>query len=211
MTATSTQQRTAYHLTGTGYEFCGCAPGCTCNFSGFPSSSDGSCKALVGNVFTTGRCGDVDLTGLTAVAVMDWPKAIHDGGGRAVFVVPPETTDEQVGALSQIYTGQLGGMPWEILGTTFEVVGLVKAPISVTGEGLDVVMTIDGVGTARGTYFTNPVTGERHEARIVLPDGFIWSDGNCGVGSFSVEAEGVAMAFKDSNWIRYEFDWTNQA
>lgn len=210
MTAT-TQQRTQYRLTGTGYEFCGCQPGCTCNFSGFPTSADGSCKALVGNTIESGNCGDVDLSGLTAAAIIDWPRAIHDGGGRAVFVVPPETTEEQVGALSSIYTGQLGGMPWEILGTTFDVVGLVKAPITISGEGLDVRMEIEGVGKAEGRYFANPVTGERHEAHIVLPDGFIWTDGECGVGSFSLDVEGVALAFSDSNWIRYRFDWHNQS
>jgi len=210
MTAsTDTAQRIQYRLTGTGYEFCNCQPGCTCNFSGFPTSKDGSCKALVGNVIDSGQCGDVDLAGVVAVAAIDWPKAIHDGGGRAVFIVAPDTTDAQVGALSQIYTGQLGGMPWEILGTTFDVVGLVKAPIAITGDGLDISMDIEGVGTASGRYFANPVTNERHEAHIVLPDGFIWTKGECGVGSYSMQAEGLSLSFEDSNWIRYEFDWSN--
>ncbi len=210
MTAsTETAQRTQYRLTGTGYEFCNCQPGCTCNFSGFPTSKDGSCKALVSNVIDSGQCGDVDLAGVVAVAAIDWPKAIHDGGGRAVFIVAPDTTDAQVGALSQIYTGQLGGMPWEILGTTFDVVGLVKAPIAITGDGLDISMDIEGVGTASGRYFANPVTNERHEAHIVLPDGFIWTKGECGVGSYSMQAEGLSLSFEDTNWIRYEFDWSN--
>ncbi len=205
----TTTTQTTYRLTGKGYEFCNCRPGCTCNFSGFPSSADGSCKAMVGNVIESGYCGDVDLTGITAVAAIDWPQAIHDGGGRAVFIVPPETTDEQIGALSQIYTGQLGGLPWEILGGTFEVVGLVKAPIRISGDGLQIRMEIDGVGTAQGRYFANPVTGERHDAHIVLPDGFIWTKGECGVGSFSLAAEGLSLTFEDSNWILYDFDWSN--
>lgn len=210
MTATTdTAQRTQYRLKGTGYEFCNCQPGCTCNFSGFPTSKDGSCKAFVGNVIESGQCGDVDLSGVVAVAAIDWPKAIHDGGGRTVFIVAPDTTDAQIGALSQIYTGQLGGLPWEILGSTFDVVGLVKAPIRITGDGLDISMDVEGVGTASGRYFANPVTDERHEAHIVLPDGFIWTKGECGVGSFSMQAEGLALSFEDSNWIRYEFDWSN--
>ena len=208
MTA-ATQTRTAYRLTGKGYEFCNCQPGCTCNFSGFPSSADGSCKAFVANVIESGHCGDVDLGGVTAIAALDWPKAIHDGGGKAVFIVTPETSDDQVAALAQIYTGQLGGMPWEILGATFEVAGLVKAAITITGQGMDVSVTADGVGSAAGKYFANPVTGERHEAHIVLPDGFIWTKGECGVGSFSVEAEGLSLSFQDSNWILYDFDWSN--
>lgn len=212
MTATAdTGQRTAWKLTGKGYEFCNCQPGCTCNFSGFPSSKDGSCKAYVGSVITSGHCGDVDLAGITALAIIDWPKAIHDGGGKAVFVVEPDTTDEQVNALAQIYTGQLGGMPWEILGGTFEVAGLVKTPITISGDGLEVTMSAEGVGTATGRYLANPVTGERHEAHIVLPDGFIWSKGECGVGSFEVSAEGLSLSFQDSNWIYYEFEWSNGA
>lgn len=209
MTMTDAEPTTRWSLSGTGYEYCNCDPGCTCNFSGFPSSSDGSCKALVANVIREGRCGDVDLTGVTAVAVIDWPHAIHDGNGRAVFVVAPETTDEQIGALSQIYTGGLGGLPWEILGSTYEVVGLVKAPITITEAGIDSTVEIEGIGRGEGRSMLNPVTGEPHEAHITMPDGFIWTDGNCGIGSFSVAAEGLSLDFTDTNWIHYEFTWAN--
>ena len=209
MTTTDAGATTRWSLSGTGYEYCNCNPGCTCNFSGFPSSSDGSCKALVADVIREGRCGDVDLAGVTAVALIDWPGAIHDGGGRAVFVVTPETTDEQIGALSQICTGALGGMPWEILGSTYEVVGLVKAPITITEAGIDSTVEIEGVGRAEGRPLRNPVTDETHEAHITLPDGFIWTDGNCGVGSFQASAEGLSLDFSDTNWIHYEFRWSN--
>ncbi len=206
---TTTQTSIKWQLRGRGYEFCNCAPGCTCNFSGFPSSSDGSCKAYVGNFIDEGFCGEVDLTGVKAIGVFDWPKAIHDGGGRAVFIVEPETTDEQVDALAQIYTGQLGGMPWALIGGTFEIAGLVKARITLEGSGLDVTLKAEGIGQGTGSTFKNPVTGEPHNAKIVLEEGFIWQSGDCGVGSFSVEASGIAMEFSDSNWISYEFDWAD--
>jgi hypothetical protein len=32
----------------------------------------------------------------------------------------------------------------------------------------------------------------------------------CGQGNFDVEAEGIHLTFENSNWILYEFDWTNQ-
>ena len=48
-----------------------------------------------------------------------WPTAIHEGNGKAAFIVEPATTDRQVEVLSQIFTGQLGGLPWELLGPTF--------------------------------------------------------------------------------------------
>jgi len=205
----ATETKTAWRLKGTGYEFCNCQPGCTCNFSGFPTSSDGSCKAAVGTRIDDGRCGEIDLSGLTVMAIIDWPKAIHDGGGRAVFVVPPEVTDEQLGCLAEIFTGQLGGMPWEILGSTFDVAGVVRAAVEIEGEGLKTTMRAEGVGEATGTTLKNPVTGEEHGVSIVLDEGFIWKTGDCGQGSFEVEAEGIHLAFQDSNWIRYDFEWSN--
>jgi hypothetical protein len=208
---TTTEQRTAWRLTGKGYEFCNCNPGCTCNFSGFPSSADGSCKAFVAAEITSGRCGDVDLTGLKTASIIDWPKAIHDGNGKAVLVVEPETTDEQLGAIAQIYGGELGGMPWEILAGTLTGVAVAKARITIEQDGMDVTLNVDGIGTAQGRYLSNPVTGERHEASILLQDGFIWSTGQCGVGDFEASAEGVSLSFKNTNWIFYEFDWSNSS
>lgn len=205
-TATTT---TTWQLEGEGYEFCNCAPGCTCNFSGFPSSTDGSCQAAVGTRIRSGRCGDVDLSGIDCAALLAWPKAIHDGGGKGVFVVPPSVTDEQLGCLAQIFTGALGGMPWEILGTTFEVAGVARADIEFHGEGMNAGFSIPGVGEARGETFKNPVTGEEHHAAIDLADGFIWSRGDCGVGSFSLAAEGINLDFSKTNWIRYQFSWSN--
>jgi hypothetical protein len=206
----SAETTTTWRLAGRGYEFCNCQPGCTCNFSGFPTSPDGSCKAAVANHFTRGHCGDVDLSGITALAIIDWPKAIHDGGGKVVFVVPPGVSDEQLGCLAQIYTGELGGLPWSILGTTYEVAGVVRADIELDDNGIKSGFRVPGVGQASGTALKNPVTGEEHGVAIVLDEGFIWKRGDCGQGSFEVEAEDIHLSFEDTNWILYDFDWTNQ-
>jgi len=128
---TTTTAATSWALKGQGYEFCNCDFGCGCNFGGVPNSKDGSCRALVGMVIENGSCGGVNLSGVKCAAIVDWPKAIHEGNGKCVFVVEPSTTEKQIEALAQIFTGKLGGMPWELLGPTFEVVGLVKAKISV--------------------------------------------------------------------------------
>lgn len=206
---TATETTTSWRLKGSGFEFCNCQPGCTCNFSGFPTSPDGSCRAAVANRITEGRCGDVDLSGIDAVAIIDWPGPIHDGNGRAVFVVPPAVRDEQLGAMAQIFNGDLGGMPWAILGPTFEVVGVVREEVEINDDGIESSIRIPGVGEAKGTTLRNPVTGEPHGVSIVLEEGFIWKEGACGQGSFRVAAEGIDLDFTDSNWIRYEFDWSN--
>ena len=209
-TETTTETTTAWRLRGKGYEFCNCQPGCTCNFSGFPTSSDGSCKAAVATHITEGNCGDVDLSDIKALALIDWPAAIHDGNGKAVFVVPPAVSDEQLDCMAKIFTGALGGLPWSILGTTYEVTGVVRTDVEIDDDGMNSGFRAAGVGEAKGTTMKNPVTGEDHYAAIVLETGFIWTRGDCGQGSFRVEAEGISLDFSDSNWIYYDFDWTNQ-
>jgi hypothetical protein len=151
----------------------------------------------------------VSLSGVRCAAVVEWPKAIHEGNGKCVFVVDPSTSDEQINALSQICTGQLGGLPWELLGPTFEVIGLEKAKISIEGQGVKSVFRAEGIVDARGDSFKNPVTGEDHLAIVDLPDGFIWTRGQCGQGSFEAKAGDLSLAFENTNWILYDFDWTN--
>jgi hypothetical protein len=198
-----------WSLQGEGYEFCNCDFGCGCNFAGFPNSKDGSCRALVGMSVKKGSCGNVDLSGVTCLAIIDWPKAIHDGNGKAVFVVEPSTSDAQIEALSQICTGQLGGLPWELLGPTFQVIGLEKAKITIEGRGLNRSLRAEGIAEAQGDAFRNPVTGEEHAVNVDLPTGFIWTRGQCGQGTFQAKAGGLSLNFRDTNWILYDFDWSN--
>jgi hypothetical protein len=200
---------TQWHLRGKGYEFCNCDFGCGCNFAGMPNSKDGSCRALVGMEIAEGSCGDVELNGVKCAAVVEWPKAIHEGNGKCVFVVDPSMTDKQIEALAQICTGKLGGLPWEILGPTFEVIGLEKARITIEGQGVKSVFTAEGIAEGRGDSFKNPVTGDEHRANVELPGGFIWTRGECGQGTFRAKAGGLNLSFEKTNWILYDFDWSN--
>ena len=85
----------------------------------------------------------------------------------------------------------------------------MKTAITFDGTGVRATVTADEVGRGSGDTLKNPVTGEDHLAQIVLPDGFIWTTGECGVGSFEIQAEGIDLKFDDANWIYYEFDWSN--
>ena len=205
----ATATATRWMLRGRGYEFCNCDFGCGCNFGGFPNSDDGSCRALVGMHVLSGTCGDVDLSGVKCAAVIAWPKAIHEGNGKCAFIVDPATTDVQIDALAQIFSGQLGGLPWELLGPTFQTVALVKSKITIEGEGRKSTFRAEGVGEGRGDTFKNPVTGQEHLANVDLPDGFIWRRGECGQGSFKATAGDMSVGADKSNWIYYEFDWKN--
>ena len=67
----ATATATRWAMSGRGYEFCNCDFGCGCNFGGFPNSKDGSCRALVGMTITSGKVGDVDVSGVKCAAVVD--------------------------------------------------------------------------------------------------------------------------------------------
>jgi hypothetical protein len=66
-----------------------------------------------------------------------------------------------------------------------------------------------GIAEGRGDTFKNPVTGQEHLANVELPDGFIWTRGECGQGSFRASAAGLNLTFDKTNWIHYDFDWSN--
>jgi len=208
-TAAKTAGATKWKLKGIGYEFCSCDPGCTCNFAGFPSSKNGGCQALVAVVIEQGKCGSVDLSGITCCSLFDWPKAIHEGNGKAVFVVPKSVKAAQVDALAQIFTGKLGGMPWEILATTYSVAGMERAPVQIKEKGRKSSVTIPGIATATGDTLKNPVTGEDNIVDIVLGTGFIWKKGEAGQGSFNAKSSGLAFEFSGTSWIHYNYNWGN--
>jgi hypothetical protein len=197
-------------MRGTGYEFCNCDFGCGCNFGGFPNSKDGSCHALVGMHISSGVCGTVQLDGVKCAALVKWPKAIHEGNGKCAFIVDPETSDAQIDALAKIFSGSLGGLPWELLGPTMQVVALEKAKITITGTGVKSTFHIEGIGEGKGDSLKNPVTGEDHTAIVDLPSGFIWTRGNCGQGSFKAQAGDISLEYQKTNWILYNFDWNNR-
>jgi hypothetical protein len=202
---------TQWHMQGVGYEFCNCDFGCGCNFGGFPNSKDGSCHALVGMDIKSGAVGNVDVGGVKCAALVEWPKAIHEGNGKCVFIVEPSTTDQQIEALAQVFGGKLGGLPWELLGPTMQVIGLEKAKITISGSGVKSTFHIDGIGEGRGDALKNPVTGEDHAVAVALETGFIWKRGNCGEGSFSAKAGDLKLSYQKTNWILYDFDWNNRA
>src|SRR5437763_7787025 len=94
--------------------------GCPCEFSAPPTR--GFCEGLGAWRITLGSYGEVPLTGLVFGFAAHWPKAIHEGNGTVCLFVDERATPAQRDALLQIGSGQAGGLPFEILATTFSKV-----------------------------------------------------------------------------------------
>lgn len=190
------------------YEACNCELGCPCNMSGFPSH--GFCEGSVIFAVTEGQRDGVDLAGVKVAAAVKWPGAIHEGNGdMALFI---DAAEGQRDAIVAILTAADPGLPWEILATT---VGSIHGPffesIEITDSGTDSHVNVPGKFEVQLETFIDPVTGERHEARMVLPTGFIFQDGQICTSSVNkIDADGVAFDHAGKNAFYADVEWSSE-
>ncbi len=190
------------------YEACNCAYGCPCNMSGFPT--DGYCEACVAFHVTEGERDGVDLSGAKVVTAVQWPGAIHEGNGRAAVFIDGDEQQRQ--ALVPILTAEDPGLPWEILASTLtELHGPFFETVDITDSGTDSRVRVGDKVQMDMESFRNPVTGDRHEAHMLLPDGFIFQDARIATTSANrVSADGVAFDHAGKNAYYAEVEWSSE-
>ena len=207
----TTETRTPYRIKGYWLETCNCDAGCNCNFGGFPDH--GSCQGLIGIALQEGNYGNVDMAGVRAVVAAKWPKAIHDGDGKAVFFVDDSASSEQAESLANIFSGKDGGLPWEIFATTLtSVEGPVIKSIEMHLDGRNSSFRIEGILEATMSPLKNPVTGEENEVHIIFPKGgLIWNDGDSATTStMRIDYGDIKFDHPGQNGIFAQIEWTNQ-
>lgn len=198
----------AWRIKAKYYEACNCAYGCPCNMNGFPTH--GYCEGSVGFHIVEGERDGVDLSDAKVVGALKWPGAIHEGNGKmAVFI---DGTTEQQAALVEILTAKDPGLPWEILAATVsEIHGPFFEKIEISDEGTDSHVKVGNKLEMKMESFRNPVTGEKHEAHMVLPSGFIFTDGQIATTSVNmVDADGVTYDHKGNNAYYAEVEWSSE-
>lgn len=198
-----------WRLAGTHVELCSCAPGCDCNFRGFPNSPEGNCEAFVCEVIEAGRSGELDLSGTRVAWALWWPGAIHEKRGRGHAFIDCES-DAQLEVLSSIVRGEAGHEYFEIFNSTFEEPTAVeRAKVDVTLDGRNSRFSVEGVGESIMEPLRNPVTGAENDVRIVKPGGFIWKDGEIGQGTrMRVSLPEMAFDVSGRHAVAAPFDWS---
>lgn len=198
----------AWKLKARYYEACNCDLGCPCNMNGFPSH--GKCEGSICFSITSGDRDGVDLTGAKVASSVKWPGAIHEGNGKMVVFI--DASPEQQQALIPILMAEDPGLPWEILATTVsEIHGPFFEPIELTDNGTDSRIKVGDKLEIQMTSFTDPVSGERHEAHMVLPGGFIFQDGQiCTTSVNMVNVEGVSFDHPGNNAYYSEVEWSSE-
>lgn len=164
-------QATAWRMKGQVLIACNCDYGCPCNVNALPTH--GECEGGWTWQIEQGAYGDVKLDGLWAGLYADWPKAIHEGNGVAVYVLDERADEAQRSALGTLLEGQAGG-PWAIFRKTFrELHGPQYARFSAGGAGQLPGVRVEGVMELATEFIRNPVTKETVHPRIAMPEGLI--------------------------------------
>jgi len=177
--------------------------------NGFPTH--GFCEGSIAFEVLEGDRDGVDLTGAKVAASVKWPGAIHEGNGNAVVFI--DGNEHQQQALGAILTAEDPGLPWEILAATLsEVHGPFFEPIEISDDGTDSHVRVAGKFEIKMESFTNPVSGDKHEVHMVLPDGFIFQDGKIATTSVNmVDADGVSFDHAGNNAYYSEVTWSSSA
>src|ERR1051326_2856442 len=198
----------AWRLKAKYYEACNCAYGCPCNMNG--GATHGFCEGTGGFHLLEGERDGVDLADGGAAGSVKWPGAIHEGNGEAAIFI--DGNEQQREALVAILTGEDPGVPWEILAPTIsEIHGRFFETIEITDDGTDSHFRVGDKLEIKMESFTNPVTGEKHEAHMVLPDGFIFQDGLIGTTSVNrLDADGLTFDHAGNNAYYSEVTWSSR-
>ena len=178
---------------------CNCDYGCPCEFWAPPTT--GYCEATGVWQIRQGKCGDIVLDGLCLAFVAHWPKAIHLGGGTVGVIVDERANPEQREALTNIVAGKHGGLPYEILATTFTT---MLEPVAANFE---VRLTGHESSARVGNYLAfgfepikNLVTGDPEFVRVEHKTGFIFKSADV------VSAREMQVSFGSLN-----FSWPKKA
>ena len=166
-----------WHINGDYLLACNCDFGCPCNFNARPSM--GFCQGAIGFLVNDGVYGDVKLDGQKAMVAVKWPGAIHEGMGVAAVYIDDGASKEQRDALTSIIWGQAGGMPFSILaGTWSRIIGPQFAKVNINVAGQASSVEVEGKMKFNFKSIKNPVTKAEVFPKVVLPQGFIFKEGD---------------------------------
>ena len=192
---------TPWEIEGEEFVNCNCDYGCPCQFNALPTH--GSCEAVIGFQIHRGHYGAVNLDGLRAALVLQWPGPVHEGDGKMHIIVDEQASDAQREAVVKIFHGEdtepMATM-WAVYSTMCPTkLATLSKPIAleIDVEGRIGKISVPGVFETTGQPIRNRTTGKIVRARIDLPHGFEYEIAE--VGSASTEATGeIKLSFEAS-------------
>jgi hypothetical protein len=127
----------AWQLSGNFYENCSCDAQCPCIWSNlaWKATRDDFCRFALAFEIENGEIEGVDVSGTTFMMIGDSPPQMADGGWKVGVIVDDGASDEQVGSLGRVLSGELGGPPAALGPFLGEFLGIERGSISVERDG----------------------------------------------------------------------------
>lgn len=126
----------AWSLEGSYFESCSCVVPCPCTASlNLPADLD-YCRVVLAFNLTSGDVEGVDVGGTGAAMVVDAPQRMGEGNWRVGLYISDSASDEQAEALGKVFSGQLGGPPAALGPLLGEFLGVERAPMEFSEDGL---------------------------------------------------------------------------
>ena len=203
---------TKWRIAGEEAVACNCAWGCPCQFNASPTR--GVCQASSLHEIREGNFGSVSLGGLRFVQILAWPGPLHEGNGTRLIVIDERATQDQREALVAMTTGKEGGTYFEIFAaicphTLPPVFKRIESQVDRPRRVASAM--VPGLVAYATEPIKNPVSGDEHRARIVLPNGFEYTEAEMGNAVRLVARGGGALDFQHQNSYAQlnEFEWSN--
>ena len=109
---------------------------CPCTASLSLGADYDRCKVVLVFNVAKGEIDGTDVSGLTVAAIADTPKVMTDGNWRLGVFIDAAASDEQAEKLGAVFGGQLGGPMAMLAPLVSENLGVERAAIEVSEEGL---------------------------------------------------------------------------
>ena len=196
----------AYDLEGSLLEACDCDVLCPCWIGEDPDG--GTCQATIAYNFDRGTIRGVDVSGLTLAAAASIPGNVLEGNWRLVFFIDEKASDEQAEAMTDAFTGKLGGPLADLAQLHGEVVATLRAPITHTlDEGKGTLKVGDGAILAEMEPYRGPDGSETtlHDSIFSTVPGSPAYVGKASRFQVELPDQGMTWAFEGRNAI--QSDW----
>ena len=126
----------AWDLEGTFYENCSCDAICPCTWSNMARvATNDDCRVALLFEIDRGSIDGLDVSGNACVMIAQTPALMPEGGWKVGLIVSDGASDEQTEALTQVFSGALGGPPAGLVPLIGEFLGVEKLPVTIEADG----------------------------------------------------------------------------
>ncbi len=193
---------------------CNCDFSCPCQFNALPTHGD--CRAAVGFLIEKGHFGETSLDGVKFVVLAAWPRAIHEGEGEAQLIIDEATDEAQREAVTKLALGEETEPGATIFNVFSNVIDTYYEPIirpieiEADIEARTARISVPGIVEGTGAPIRNPVTGDPHRVRVVLPHGFEYREAEYASSTVKTQEARIPLEWANAHAHLARVVWTPQ-